>query len=758
MDFYFKGSSETFVAKSNKTYVFDLYGASGYNGGIGGHVQALYRNTVDTNLLIYVGGSPSYETSRTGGWNGGGHGGLGYSGDGNDRNGGGGGGATDIRTTTSLSGRILVAGGGGGTNGGHGGKYPNNGNGHPYPAQVDSDGTWCSGGAKATDVAGGAGGVAPSIKGNNDYDNDGTYYVPCGGGGGGGYFGGGGGSSGVVNGKRGTSYTGVAGTAGSSGVGGNGGGKTSGSSGWSTGGEGGGGGGSSFIATTSQILSGSYDQSMTSSNDGFISVFEVISAPIIVSAVKDGDSFVLTVDKEKTEVSEKVEEVFYCGFDIDLEPTSFKKDLSNSVIVSDKPATRRFKLPTNISSGYHIAHFYATSADGRIQKTSVRFLWNDIEPTLTFNYATLGRTLFQGRSVQNAFKGTGLLSGDIPLTYETKLIIDGQEYSNIQKGAETSIYLPCLYDGLNSKEYTFKIKTRVGQLASGAMGHGREIWSKWFESDELMVYAPVIPLNKVTFHNKLDDKAIEKDTKLKLSWGLKSEEAMFSENRFEYILSLFKDGELLTEESCGQNTEVEKIMSYPHGENYQFGISILENGEYLSEMNFSDSFQIADINTGEGKVSLSDDLVVRTRILETFNKISILINGEEDFTVKENVNQKIPLWKLKSGNNVVEVKIFKDEKIYVKHVFDVFIYVVKDNISKVDTHNIKVSVSINDETNYRKSVASESSIVDLGRVEQEFESQVDDEVVSEITQKITVTKTEGNSHDLKILEVLGGLG
>ena len=759
MRFDFKGAYDTFIAKANKKYVFDLLGASGCWGGAGGHVQAIYTNTSDTTLYLYVGGSPEGDGFRLGGWNGGGAGGTGYVNEGWDRSGGGGGGATDVRTSTSLSNRILVAGGGGGgAGGGIGGQYPFNTDGDPYPPRVDGNGTWCCGGAKGTLTAGGVGGVAPSIRGTVDADNDGTYYVDCGGGGGGGYYGGGGGSTGVVNGKRGTSFSGVAGSSGGSGIGGAGGSRTTGTSGYGAEPAGGGGGGSSYIATNAQLSYGTYDQYYNMGN-GYILVHEVVSAPKIMGAWKDGDKIYLKIFKEELEGNKEIEEIFYYSFSLDRNSDEILKSPSKAVIVSNKEMVVSYTIDNKTTSGFHQVYITVTSADDKVDTITVPFVWNDIEPTLEFNYSVLNKTLIQGRHVANAFSATGLLSGDIPLIYESKLIIDGQEFDNIQKSPSTSIFLPCIYDGLHTTDYKLKVKVRVGQMATGIYGTGKEIWSRWFESNELTVYAPIIPLNKVEFKNSFSDRAVEKDTKLKISWGLVDGYMYNTSKDFEYIISLFKDSELLLEEKVGQQTEMDMIMGFPQGDGYKFGISILEKGEFLSEMNFSETFQIANITTG-GKVTLSENLDLVTNVTDSFNKIEILINGAVDLTEKTNVNTRIPIWKLKSGNNSIEVKVYVTEAIYVKHSFKVYLHALVENVQNVNTHTIDISVSVDNEENFiNVPSTSEPVVVKLGEVEREFESLIEAKIVQDMTQKITIKKINNEvNHDLKIVEIIGGLG
>lgn len=764
MIFEYKGSYDTFVAQKNKKYVFDLFGAKGYSGGMGGHVQALYQADTDTTMYIYVGGEGQ---QPNGGWNGGGNGGLGYTGDGQIRSGGGGGGATDIRVGgTSLTNRILVAGGGGGNGGGSGGSYPKgNTNGRDPVVDFNDSGILCAGGLRATLVAGGAGGATPSLTGTIDSENDNSYYVDGGGGGGGGYYGGGGGSTGNVNGKRGTSYTGSSGSAGSQGQGGNGGSKTTSMSGWSSYPSAGGGGGSSFISTTTpQIIQGIYDQDSNGDGHGRATVYEVISAPKIVDIYKDGKRIVIKLSKEVTEGNEDVEEIFYYRTVLDI-PNSdvvekiVKSPSSSTTLSSSNVYTSiSFNIPDNLSTGYHTFYFTASSADDKLAHISLRFLWNDKAPSLTFNYDTLDKTLIQGRYIANTLTATGLLNGDTPLIYETKLIIDGQEYGNIQRSENnTSIFLPCLYDGINSLSYTLKLKSRVGQVANGEYGIGKEIWSDWYESKELTVHAPIIPLNKISFKNVYSDKAVEKDTKITVAWGV-DEASQFTMSRCEYVLSLFKGDKLIFEKNCGQSTETDIVMSFQQGDDYRFGISIVENGSFISEINFSDTFHIANINTN-GKISLSENLTLVTAVQDQFTKIEILINNDMFISSTSNVNKQIPVWILKNGSNSVVIKVYTNEVIYVKHTYNVFLHVIKENITSSNTHTFNVSISVNDENSYTSVPQTKDPyIIDLGVSESEFESAIETKIVDEINQKITIKKIGDTTHDLKILDVIGGLG
>lgn len=132
--FSFTGSAQSFVVPAGvKSIWVDVYGAQGggavaVKGGKGAHIRALLVVTPGSMLQINVGGAGGaafYDPSAsglftaTGGWNGGGFGGL-YPVDVGTPladliGGGGGGGASDVRIGgTAISNRVVVGGGGGG--------------------------------------------------------------------------------------------------------------------------------------------------------------------------------------------------------------------------------------------------------------------------------------------------------------------------------------------------------------------------------------------------------------------------------------------------------------------------------------------------------------------------------------------------------------------------------------------------------------------------------------------------------------------
>lgn len=763
MKFDYTGAVQTFTAVANKKYVIDLLGAAGYDGGSGGHVQAVWQDSVNTTFNIYVGGMPNSDTWYTGGWNGGGSGGT-VSSSTNQwgeyaTRGGGGGGATDIRVGgTSYSNRIMVAGGGGGGcygGGGCGGRYPDrNEDGvsdveHPF-------GSMCWGGQRGTLTAGGAGGKAPSYMCHYMSDNPTTYYKTSGGGGGGGYYGGGGGSTGIIIKPTGTTASGSAGSAGSQGVGGNGGGNTSGESGYGAAGAGGGGGGSSYIAYNTQLNYCLYDQTSLYDN-GIAYINEVISAPIVASIRQEGDEVIVAVTKEEREDNKGIEERFYYTFATDDYTFEKIKSPNRSVVISNNEEVEiTYDLDPKITAGYHKVYFYITSADNKDTSAEIEFEVHTLEPTIIFDSNVLHTFLIQGTELKDVLIGTGMHTTATDLIYEIQLLVNGEEYGDIQTGSNRSIALPYIYDGVYNSIYTLQIKARVGHMAIGINNtNHREIWSQWFTSEEYQVFAPIIPVNRIKFNNKLNDKAIEKDTRLDLSWQV-DPELITRSNRTEYILYLYHNDEILFEKNYGLETKTSLIMSYPQGENYRFGIAILQDGMFLSNVNYSESFQIADIST-DAKVTLTNDMVLITTLDNSFDRIEVVINGRKDFIKTENINESIPSWKLKGGHNIVEVFIYMTETIYVKHIFRVYVHVLVNDISNVDTHAFTMSMSVNNEKNYQEIVSTEgSSVIGLGVSEESYVGEISDNVVNEITQRFTI-KNLNKNHELEIIEILGTL-
>jgi len=168
---------------------FEVIGASGGRGGLGGKVTGTLSNLPDT-IYVVVGGAGAIGSQAPGGYNGGGQSG-GYR-----TNEGSGGGASDIRLDLGLDSRIVVAGGGGGAGGFSGapggaggelvaasGQSGQGGGGGGGTQSSGGDPGASNGGSVATAGSFGVGGIG-GISANAG-----------GGGGGGGWYGGGGGGS-----------------------------------------------------------------------------------------------------------------------------------------------------------------------------------------------------------------------------------------------------------------------------------------------------------------------------------------------------------------------------------------------------------------------------------------------------------------------------------------------------------------------------------------------------------------------------------
>jgi hypothetical protein len=124
-EFFYTGASQNFTVPSNVTQVtIDAVGAAGggssdgNQGGLGGEGLATIPVTPGETLQVNVGGDGQPGTSgspASGGFNGGGPGGIGTANFNGGGAGGGGGGASDVRQGgTGLQNRIVIAGGGGG--------------------------------------------------------------------------------------------------------------------------------------------------------------------------------------------------------------------------------------------------------------------------------------------------------------------------------------------------------------------------------------------------------------------------------------------------------------------------------------------------------------------------------------------------------------------------------------------------------------------------------------------------------------------
>ncbi len=205
--FDYTGAQQTWAVPAGvTTMIVEVWGAAGGGGsaygGNGGYTKGRLTVTAGTQYYIYVGENP---TAQTGGWNGGGTGGLGgdYS-SGTRYPGMGGGGASDVRVgSNALASRILVAGGGGGRNnlvdwlsigsggGITGGDAADGSGGSSMDNKGGKGGTQLAGGAAGSTLRNATAGSL-GIGGNG---SGGYYKAMGGGGGGGGYYGGGGGSS-----------------------------------------------------------------------------------------------------------------------------------------------------------------------------------------------------------------------------------------------------------------------------------------------------------------------------------------------------------------------------------------------------------------------------------------------------------------------------------------------------------------------------------------------------------------------------------
>jgi len=214
--FGFTGMAQTWIVPNGVTSV--TIDARGAQGGVtpwapnsvygeGGRMQTTITVTPGETLIIYVGGAggspdPINNVAGTGGYNGGGAGGI----DNVDQNapGPGGGGASDVRQGgNDLAHRVVVAGGGGAPeccydgNGGNGG------------GPMGDAGTGGDPGLGGTQSGGGAGGAPDGASGSLGQGGTGGNGNRAGGGGGGGVYGGGGGGGGFLGsgGGGGSSYS-----------------------------------------------------------------------------------------------------------------------------------------------------------------------------------------------------------------------------------------------------------------------------------------------------------------------------------------------------------------------------------------------------------------------------------------------------------------------------------------------------------------------------------------------------------------------
>ena len=168
---------------------FEIYGASGGRGGLGGKVTGTLTS-LPSSIYVVIGGAGTIGSQAAGGYNGGGQAG-GYR-----TNEGSGGGASDLRLDLGLDSRIVVAGGGGGAGGFSG--APGGAGGAEIAANGQSG--QGSGGGGGTQTSGGPAGVsnggsASSAGAFGVGGTGGNSTNAGGGGGGGGWYGGGGGGA-----------------------------------------------------------------------------------------------------------------------------------------------------------------------------------------------------------------------------------------------------------------------------------------------------------------------------------------------------------------------------------------------------------------------------------------------------------------------------------------------------------------------------------------------------------------------------------
>ena len=188
--FEYTGSAQYFtVPDGAKNVSFEISGAAGGRGGMGGRVTGEFINS-PTGFWVFVGGEGVINAEAPGGYNGGGRAG------GSRGNEGSGGGASDILSGTNLNDRIVVAGGGGG-GGGYAGAA--GGAGGNLIAENGGSGQGSGGGGGRESSGGSAGssngGSSAQPGGFGVGGTGGSSWNAGGGGGGGGWFGGGGGGA-----------------------------------------------------------------------------------------------------------------------------------------------------------------------------------------------------------------------------------------------------------------------------------------------------------------------------------------------------------------------------------------------------------------------------------------------------------------------------------------------------------------------------------------------------------------------------------
>jgi len=758
---YYTGGSQSYVFTSGVRYLVELWGAESINCGNAGYAYAIAKPSSNTTLYFYVGGSPAESASPfTGGYNGGGSGG---SVGGATSRGYGGGGATDLRTSTSSSSpqqyKVLVAGGSGGgtTWGGYGGGVGENGS--PYPSYTESDG-WRGecGGTCATEKSAGVGGTAPYTP-RYDGTNDSTLYAGSGGGGGGGYYGGGGGSTNLVQ-CFGSSKTYGSGSSGNAnGNGGAGGSYTTGVSASYWSGDGGGGGGGSdfykdgyanFITGTTYMRSGVRPSKPISTSHGVASIYPIYSQPEIRNIRVEGRY--VYVEFGKT-LDNDTEECFYHNHYYNNEDGEVQIGVGSSTVIKGSESVIKKYLLETEKNGENSFKFSITNGIDTVNDI-YRYKISNVAPNIYFNENSTPLKLVQGDMLNDLFTVETNFSG-IDYRSETVLIIDDVEYPYVfsQGVGESSIQLPYLYDGNSKQVYKLKIKARVCQTAQSHYGTGVDIWSNWIESNELLVYAVAPQTNNLKFTTELKDRAIKRSSKLNVTWEEKKLSRFGSK---KYRLMLY-DGDNIIQTFDTPNNSIDVVLDYPENNYYRFGVSILIN-EFLSEVVYSDSFFLTDIDSSD--VYLSNNLTVSTSIKQIFNRIDVRVNDETRVLSKQNINEKLPVYLFKNGDNNVEIRVYATETDYISKKYDVHIAYDEAELVPSKVLDITSTITINGKDSEPLKMSNkDDQAIDLGVSEKEFSiSGIGGEVVEEITQKITATKIDKElNNSMQLLEILGSV-
>ena len=756
-EFYLTKSSQSYLFEKDKKYLVELWGAMGAGGGNEGYTFAVIQPPSNTTLYLYVGGSPEEsDTPYVGGYNGGGNGGA-IAGTAWSR-GYGGGGATDIRTSTSTSSpqsyKILVAGGSGGglTSGVTGGAVEDNGSPHPDNTS-GSDERYETGGRAGTPNGIGLGAPAPYIIASGEnYD---TYYTPSGGGGGGGYFGGGGGSSGYII-SASTRTFGAGNNGNPNGNGGTGGSYLTATSGGNSVDGGSGGGGSNYINLSSPLIKKGYTindyvaEKPTSTYNGCARISPILSQPIVHSVHKEGDYFIVKIGKSE---NNGVEELFYTFGYFYENGTVFGDRLGIGKaykIIGDEVVTLTYKIDKS-KGGDRNFTFSMSNGDTEI-KTEVGYKVSTTAPVVTFNKKSLQGKLMQGDVVDNAFSVTPTYE-DIEYRTETSISIDNVVYPyTFNQGVDQFIIqMPYLFDGFTKKEYKLKMRTRACQIASNTLGNGKDIWSEWVESDEYTVYAVTPQSNNLKFFNNLKDGVIEKDSVISLSWGERKSRIM--ENKQYRVM--FYEGDKVLQYFDTANTSLDVIMSYASEKHYRFGLSILIDG-FLSEVVYTDEFYLTS-TLASNNISFNNSLQLATTI-NTFNKIEVIVNDNTRIISQSNLNTELPIWYFKNGSNKVEVKVFFTFKDSITNIYEVEVAFDEETLVSKKILNITSTVSFNGQEKAQVKLGGvKDSAIDLGVAEKEMSTgSIDDGVIEEVTQRITVSKiNQEDKTSTQLIEMLG---